>query len=133
MFAFMIAITVIPLCILRYMHKLSKGKILLEILFVFFKLRIVSEKKLMISLRNKGCCSVWLRKLWMLSAVDITFWPLVLYPVYLTFGPWSIGYLVEDHIGVVFAWGIFVNGTFLPGSFTYAYGFIQVVVILEPP
>lgn len=54
------------------------------------------------------------------------FWALVLYPVFLAVGPWSIGYIVEDHIGAIFAWGIFVNGAYLPGSFTYAYGFVQV-------
>lgn len=97
---------------------------------VFGVTQYLSEKKMVIPLHKRGCCNIWLRKLWMLSAVDVTFWPLVLYPVYLTFGPWSIGYLVEDHIGIVFAWGIFVNGTFLPGSFTYVYGFIQVFAFI---
>lgn len=77
-------------------------------------------------LNRGGCCNIWLRKLWMLSAVDLTFWPVVLYPLYVAFGPWSIGYLVEDHIGIVFLWGIFVDGTFLPGPFTFAFGLIQV-------
>lgn len=61
-----------------------------------------------------------------MSTMNTFFWALVLYPIFLAIGPWSIGYLVENHIGVVFAWGIFVNGAYLPGSFTYAYGFIQV-------
>lgn len=78
--------------------------------------------------RYRGSClKLWLRKLWILSSVDFIFWPIIIYPVYLTFGPWTIGYLVEDHLGVIFAWGIFVNNTFLPGSFTYAYGFVQVI------
>lgn len=41
-------------------------------------------------------------------------------------GPWFVGEVIEDHIGVVFAWGTFVNKSFLPGSLTYAYGFFQV-------
>lgn len=75
---------------------------------------------------GRYCWNKWLRKVWILSTVDRLFWPIVLYPVYLTFGPWSIGYIIEDHVGIIFAWGIFVNGAYLPGSFTYAYGFIQV-------
>jgi len=41
-------------------------------------------------------------------------------------GPWSVGEVIEGYTGVIFAWGIIVNGTYLPGSFTYAYGFLQV-------
>ena len=41
-------------------------------------------------------------------------------------GPWSIGAVIEGHVGAIFAWGILVNGSYLPGSFTYAYGFLQV-------
>lgn len=75
---------------------------------------------------RKGCASFCCKKLWILSTVDRLFWPLVLYPLYLSFGPWSIGHIIEDHIGVIFAWGILINNTFLPGSFTYVYGFFQV-------
>lgn len=55
------------------------------------------------------------------------FYPLTLYAVYITVGPWSIGAVIEGHVGAIFAWGIIVNGAYLPGSFTYAYGFLQVV------
>ncbi|KAF5274250.1 hypothetical protein FQR65_LT04368 [Abscondita terminalis] len=72
------------------------------------------------------------RKLWILSSIDRIFWPLVIYPIYLIVGPWSIGYIVEDHIGAIFAWGIYVNGTLLPGSFTYAYGVIQLFTFQIP-
>lgn len=61
-----------------------------------------------------------------MSTVNKIFWALILYPVFLAIGPWSIGYLVEDHVGAIFAWGIIVNGVYLPDSFTYAYGFVQV-------
>ncbi|RZC39664.1 transmembrane protein 62 [Asbolus verrucosus] len=86
----------------------------------------IVEKKVPQPRLRGSCCKSWLRKFWVLSTVDRIFWPIILYPVYLSFGPWSVGYLVEDHLGVIFAWGIFVNGAYLPGSFTYAYGFIQV-------
>lgn len=75
---------------------------------------------------RKSCLFLWIRKLWILSTVNKMFWPIVIYPIYLTIGPWSIGYIVEDHIGAIFAWGIVVHQAFLPGAFTYAYGFVQV-------
>lgn len=46
-------------------------------------------------------------------------------------GPWSVGEIIEGYIGVIFAWGTIVNGSYLPGSFTYAYGFLQVCISLE--
>lgn len=69
----------------------------------------------------------WLRKLWSVVTIDRIFYPLVLYPLYLSVGPWSIGYIIENHFGVIFAWGIFVRNAYLPGSFTYVYGFVQVL------
>ncbi|KAL1489693.1 hypothetical protein ABEB36_013633 [Hypothenemus hampei] len=83
--------------------------------------------------RLKGnCIKCWTKRLWILTTVNRIFWPMVLYPLYLVFGPWSVGYIVEDYIGVIFSWGIFVDGAFLPGSFTYAYGFIQMITFQIP-
>ncbi|KAG8240349.1 hypothetical protein J437_LFUL000824 [Ladona fulva] len=42
-------------------------------------------------------------------------------------GPWSIGEVIEKHTGVIFAWGTIIRGAYLPGSFTYAYGFFQML------
>ncbi|XP_043522394.1 transmembrane protein 62-like isoform X4 [Frieseomelitta varia] len=39
--------------------------------------------------------------------------------------PWAIGEVIENQTGVIFAWGTFVGKSFLPGAFTYAYGFFQ--------
>lgn len=41
-------------------------------------------------------------------------------------GPWSVGEIIEGYTGIIFAWGTIINGSYLPGSFTYAYGFLQV-------
>lgn len=81
---------------------------------------------------KRGILRLIVRKLWILSSIDRIFWPLIIYPIYLTVGPWSIGYIVENHIGAIFAWGIYVDGKFLPGSFTYAYGFIQLLTFQIP-
>ncbi|KAL3265661.1 hypothetical protein HHI36_009865 [Cryptolaemus montrouzieri] len=114
MFATMVVFSIVPLIFIRYLHKL------------------VEVGKVPKPRQNQNFLKIWLRKLWVLSTIDRIFWPMVLYPIYLCIGPWSIGYVIEDHIGVIFAWGIFVNGTFLPGSFTYAYGFIQLVTFQVP-
>ncbi|KAF2894815.1 hypothetical protein ILUMI_11361 [Ignelater luminosus] len=113
-FGALFLVSVIPLCVLRYLHKLAK------------------EKRIERPRLRRGCFKVWTRKLWILSTIDRIFWPLILYPIYLIIGPWSIGYIVEDHLGAIFAWGIFVNGAYLPGSFTYAYGFLQLMTFQIP-
>lgn len=114
MFACLLVFSILPMCILRLMHKLVK------------------DEKVSKPVIRPGCLKALLRKMWIMSTVDRIFWPLVLYPVYLAFGPWSIGHIIEDHIGAIFAWGIFVNGTFLPGSLTYAYGFLQIFTFHIP-
>ncbi|GLV40020.1 hypothetical protein CBL_10916 [Carabus blaptoides fortunei] len=111
--AFML-VCIIPLCLLRYMHKLVK------------------ERKIKKPFIKNRCLRTWTRKLWSLVTVDRIFYPLVLYPVYLCLGPWSAGYIIEEHFGVIFAWGIFVRGAYLPGSFTYAYGFLQLFTFQIP-
>ncbi|XP_014219134.1 transmembrane protein 62 [Copidosoma floridanum] len=69
----------------------------------------------------------WLKSHWVLSTVDRLFYPLVLYAIYLLVGPWVIGEIIDNHTGVVFAWGTYVGNSFLPESFTYAYGFLQLL------
>ncbi|KAK5643227.1 hypothetical protein RI129_007072 [Pyrocoelia pectoralis] len=115
MFWCMIIFAVAPLLMMKLIHyrDIKKGK--------------VKKRN-----GNTGYIRSWFRKIWILSSVDRIFWPLVLYPIYLTVGPWSIGYIVEDRVGAIFAWGIYVDGVFLPGSFTYAYGFIQLLTFQFP-
>ncbi|CAG9823206.1 unnamed protein product [Phaedon cochleariae] len=113
-FYVMMVLTVLPLVLIRYIHFLVAGG------------------KLVKPRARKSCWFSWLRKMWILTTVDRLFWPVVLYPVYLAVGPWSIGHIVEEHVGAIFAWGIYVNGTFLPGAFTYCYGFVQFVTFQIP-
>ena len=42
-------------------------------------------------------------------------------------GPWFLGELLEGHTGVVFVWGMFVYGSYLPLCLTYVYGALQVL------
>lgn len=47
-------------------------------------------------------------------------------------GPWVVGEVIDGHVGAVFAWGMIVNNSFLPGSFTYAYGFLHILSFQLP-
>lgn len=74
----------------------------------------------------------FVKRVWLLSKIDRVFWPIVLYAIYLPFGPWAIGKLLDEHIGVIFAWGIVIKGVFLPEPFTYMYGGVQLMFIQIP-
>ncbi|KAE8751912.1 hypothetical protein FOCC_FOCC001389 [Frankliniella occidentalis] len=114
LFGTLLFMCVVPLCILKYMHHQVKAK-------------KMERPRFRIPYFN-----LWLRRLWVLSSVDRIFYPLTIYAVYLTVGPWSIGAIVEGHVGVIFAWGIIINGAYLPGSFTFAYGFLQLLLVQLP-
>ncbi|XP_030036329.2 transmembrane protein 62-like [Manduca sexta] len=73
-----------------------------------------------------------LRRVWLLSKIDKIFYPIVLYAIYIPFGPWAIGELIDGYIGVVFAWGIVIKGTLLPEPFTYMYGSVQMMFVQIP-
>lgn len=115
MFGSTLVLSILPLIICKILHDLVRA-----------------EKMDKPCLRRGGFMKRWLRKIWILSTIDRIFWPMVLYPMYLSFGPWSIGHIIEDHVGIIFAWGIYIDGIFLPGSFTYAYGFLQLVTFQIP-
>lgn len=70
----------------------------------------------------------FVRKMWIFATVDCLFYPLASYTLYLTFGPWFVGHLIDGNIGAVFAWGAVFRDHFLPGTFTYFYGLMQVLL-----
>ncbi|XP_043584753.1 transmembrane protein 62-like isoform X2 [Bombus pyrosoma] len=107
LFGTVLVLLVIPLCVLRFLHILCERK---QMHRPRFKIQFFYS---------------WVRKLWILSTVDRLFFPLVLYTLYLTVGPWAVGEVIENQTGVIFAWGTFIGKSFLPGAFTYAYGFFQ--------
>ncbi|XP_015586433.1 transmembrane protein 62 [Cephus cinctus] len=106
-FGSMLLLLIVPLCVFRILHKLCEGK-------------HIRRPRIPISIIHW-----WVRKLWILSSIDRLFFPVILYALYLTIGPWVIGEIIDNHTGMIFAWGIFVGNSYLPGSLTYAYGFFQ--------
>ncbi|XP_008553541.1 transmembrane protein 62 [Microplitis demolitor] len=110
----MVLLNIIPLCVFRLCHKLCELK---KIKRPRIRIKIIKW---------------FVKKFWILSTVDRLFYPLIFYAVYLTVGPWAIGEIIDDQIGVVFAWGMFIKDSYLPGSFTYAYGFYQLLSFHMP-
>lgn len=75
---------------------------------------------------------VYVRKHWLLCSIDRLFYPLILFYLYILLGPWMVGEVIDGHTGWVFMWGIFVKGVFLPGTLSYLYGFVQLMLCQLP-
>jgi len=74
----------------------------------------------------------WTKRWCLLASLDCMFYPLVLAPLYIAMGPWLIGEIVDGHYGVMFVWGTFVAGSYLPGSLSYLYAAIQLCLANLP-
>lgn len=109
-----VACCVLPYCFLRYMNK-----------------RVLDSKKQLLCLRNTFVHR-WLRRIWIISNINTLFYPIVLYPLYITVGPWAVAEVLEGGYGIIFIWGIFINGTLIPESFAYSYGFLQLFLFHGP-
>ena len=69
-------------------------------------------------------CSRWrtLRGLNDLAITNRFFYPVVMASLYISFGPWAFGFILDDHVGLLFPWGLFVDGHILPADVTHLYG-----------
>ncbi|XP_064622069.1 transmembrane protein 62-like isoform X2 [Lineus longissimus] len=68
----------------------------------------------------------------LIANTNCLFYPLVLHAVYLAVGPWFIGYVLDDYIGVCFVYGIYVKGQILPMYITYVVGIVQLLTFNIP-
>lgn len=105
---------VLPYCFLRYMNK-----------------RALESKNRLPILKNTFAHR-WLRRMWILSNIDSLFYPMVLYPLYISIGPWALAELLDGEYGIIFIWGIFVRNTYVPATFTYGYAFMQLFLFHGP-
>ena len=53
---------------------------------------------------------------------DKWFFPLILAPLFIALGPWTLGYLLDDDLGLLFSWGLLIDGHILPADVTHLYG-----------
>ncbi|GAB6029706.1 hypothetical protein CHUAL_005428 [Chamberlinius hualienensis] len=103
-----VCIAVLPLCWIRVMHH-------------YVKVGKVARPRY-----NIACTYSVMRKLWLVATVDRIFYPLVFMAVYVILGPWFIGEVIDNHTGICFAWGMFVNGSYLPGGYTIVFAVIRI-------
>ena len=69
----------------------------------------------------------YLRRFALLSSIDYVFYTLVITTIYVAIGPWFLGEILENQLGVCFSWGIYLlNGTLLSVDFQYLAGYLHV-------
>lgn len=73
-----------------------------------------------------------LMKIWLAARSNRSYYILIGSVLYLTFGPWFVGRLLTNELGVVFVWGIIVHGSFIPGGLTFFYGIFQFITFTVP-
>ncbi|CAG5132050.1 unnamed protein product [Candidula unifasciata] len=118
----------------------SAGKLIFSLLVFFYALVLTSLRQFtyirVCYLHGRvfvtSFVNAWIMKLWLAARSNVSYYILIGSVLYLTFGPWFVGYLLSDKIGVVFVWGILVEGTFLPGGITYFYGIFQFLMFNVP-
>lgn len=129
------ALCISPLIILRIWHQLIIGKSifrrnLMQPSFNQSRFSVAGY----LSRRRSNCRSSMsiFQKFWILSTIDRIFWPIVIYCIYLAIGPWAICEVVDGEYGALFIWGVYISGSFFPGSLTYLYGFSQMIFCQFP-
>ncbi|ESO01300.1 hypothetical protein HELRODRAFT_112716, partial [Helobdella robusta] len=102
---------------------------------LFFR---INNVKIMVLTRSKAVniilrtVHIWLQRFCLLTSVGRIYYPLLTYNLYIVVGPWFIGYVLSEHIGACFLFGIVVDGTLIYTSLTYLYGFFQLLLFNIP-
>jgi len=68
----------------------------------------------------------------LLALTDSLFYPLFFFGVYTAIGPWFVGEMMQGHIGVLFVHGMYLKQHWIPGSLSYYYGLMQLVLLNLP-
>jgi len=79
-----------------------------------------------------GIFGKWWNRLVLLAHTDDLFYPLFLFGVYTAVGPWFIGEMTRGHLGALFVHGMYVKKHWIPGSLSYYYGLMQLVLFNLP-
>jgi hypothetical protein len=106
---------------------------MLGILLPMITLRLIPSfaiEKLMKTNPRLFCISKLIRTMWVTASADKLFYPIIIGPIYLLIGPWALGYFLKDSLGVLFFWGLYVEGVVLPGNLASVYGLICIVPYL---
>ncbi|KAK2567595.1 Transmembrane protein 62 [Acropora cervicornis] len=79
-----------------------------------------------------GLLSRWWNRLVLLALTNSLFYPLFFFGVYTAIGPWFVGEMMQGHIGVLFVHGMYLKQHWIPGSLSYYYGLMQLVLLNLP-
>ena len=55
---------------------------------------------------------------------DALFYAFVLSALYISVGPWALGYFLDESLGLLFPWGLWIDGHILPADVTHLYGLV---------
>ena len=58
------------------------------------------------------------------SADNKLFYSITIATLYISLGPWALGYILDDNLGLLFPWGLFIHGHILPADVTHLYGVV---------
>jgi Icc-related predicted phosphoesterase len=114
-------ICLLPLLVFKIWQFMIKCKSQIE---QFIAIKIV--RKISISdgklKRPKVASHYWrgsIQKYLVLASVDRIYFTILFWLLYTAIGPWSFHEILDGHIGVVFVWGTFVKGQFVPGTLNW--------------
>ena len=115
LFALSIAGLVLPLCLLRLIHRLTvDGQISKPASPLISDSEEETQKTNRVVVRPCSCFTVclrkWLRRFWLLANINHLCYPLLGYVLYIAVGPWAVGYFIGDNVGALFSWGMYVKG-----------------------
>ena len=123
LFALSISGVVLPLCLLRLIHRLTvDGQISKPSSpLVSDSEEETDSKRVVVRPFNcfSVCLRIWLRRFWLLANIDHLCYPLIGYVLYIAVGPWAIGYFLGNNVGVLFSWGMYIKGNYTQLIFKY--------------
>lgn len=72
------------------------------------------------------------QKIYCLASRSQYFYVLFFIPIYKSIGPWFFDYVIDDHMGIYFAWGVYFNWgeKFCPAGLTYLSALLNVNINL---
>ncbi|XP_009073213.1 PREDICTED: transmembrane protein 62, partial [Acanthisitta chloris] len=108
---------------------------------VLFGLMVLIQISLLVAFRylqkptlkeKPGLLTLTSYSLHVFSKTNTFYYSILVLNLYTILGPWFVGELVDGHMGACFSFGVFVGGSFLQGSMTFAVGILQMLFFNLP-
>jgi len=72
------------------------------------------------------------RRLALLCSINPVFYYFIFTTLYTAAGPWFLGQILDDHYGLCFIWGIYVNGSLLREDIQYMVATFHILLFQLP-